>query len=194
MTTDHRATETAVSRWAGTPWFVAGGLVVVIAVIMLVTPVSGPARYGEPGCGIAVKPGGGSDDYALQTEMCVAARGERWTASLAVLTIGGFLVIPGLMRRSGRYLDGPTAGGLALLALASALLLLPQSDDRTDAWCGSALIPTSPGLLSPETDTDQRLAECAGRRSSRVAWTIVPAAAGIFLMARRRPAPDSARM
>lgn len=194
MTTDHRfAPKSTVSRWAGTPWFAAAGVAVVLAVIMLTTQVSGPARHGTPDCGIPLKPGGGSDDYSLQTDMCVAARGERWTASLAVLTIGGFLAIPGLLRRSRRDLDGRTAAGLALLALAGTLLLLPQSDDRTDTWCGSALIPTSPGLLRAETDTDQRLAECSGRRSSRVAWTLIPAAAGILIMSRTPRAVVSGR-
>jgi hypothetical protein len=188
MTNRHDVSETTVSRWAGAPWFVAAGLAVVVAVIMLTTPVSPPARQsGAPGCGVAVRPGGGSEEYARQVDWCVAARGHRMTASLAVLAIGGFLVVPGLMRRSRRYLDGRTAAGLALLALASTLLWLPQSDGQTDAWCGSPLMPTTPAVLQPEHDNDQRLAECAGSRSSRVAWALIPAAAGALVLSSRRP-------
>ena len=184
MTTERQdAPETATPRWAGTPWFVAAGLVVVVAVVMLVTPVGAPARASAPDCGIALSSG---DEPAQQTDWCVAARGERVTTSLAVLAIGGFLVVAGLLRRSRRGLDPWTGGGLALLALASTSLWLPQGDDQTDTWCGSALMPSSTAVLS-----DRPLAECAGLRSTRVAWTLIPAAAGVLLLASRRPARDA---
>lgn len=186
MTTDRREAPETISRWAGAPWFVAAGVAAVVAVFMLFTPVSSPSGGSAPGCGYALRPGGGSEEPAQQTDACVAGRGARVSASVAVLAIGGFLVVPGRMRRSGRYLDGRTGGGLALLALASALLWLPQSNAKTSAWCGSPLMPSTTAVLEARHNTDQRLAECAGRRSSRVAWALVPAAAGVLLLSRRR--------
>lgn len=194
MTTERQDVPvTTLPRWAGTAWFVAAGVAVVVAVVMLVTPVGAPARYGgAPGCGVAVLPGGGSDEYAQQVAWCVGARGERVTTALAVLAIGGFLVVPGLMRRSRRTLDGRTGGGLALLALATTLLLLPQSDEQNEAWCGSALIPGGTTADQSWNDADHRLAECAGRRSSRVAWALLPAVAGVLTLTTAR-SPRSSR-
>lgn len=194
MTTDRRdAAETTTSRWVGAPWFVAAGIAAVIAVIMLFTPVSSPTRTGAPDCGYPLRPGGGSEEPAQQTDWCVAGRGSRVSLSVGVLAIGGFLVVPGMLRRSRRELDGRTGGGLALLALASTLLWLPQSDEKTNAWCGSALMPSTPAVLQPRFENDQRLAECAGRRGTRVAWVLIPAVGGVLLLSSRRSAAAPTR-
>jgi hypothetical protein len=184
--TETRAPEASSSRWAGLPWLGAAGAAALVALIMLFTPVSSDTQ--TPTCGFPLSRGGGTEEPAQQTDWCVAARGERVTWSLAVLTIGGFLAFAGLRRRAGHDLDARTGTGLALLALTATMLWWPQSNEKSPTSCGSALFPTSTEVF---LDSPVRLAQCASTRSTMVGWALIPGAAGVLVLATRRDATRS---
>lgn len=187
--------------WTGWGWFALAGLTVVIAALFVFTDVNASDSDDSPSCAeVSAAIDADLDEDEDESNLtdyereCEGARGDRWSMATGTLVVGAFLLAAGIRQRGEYGLNERIVAGFALLALAGALLVWPQSGDgeRRDPECGSMLFRGSETILEVDTDDDigesdhERLAECGARRTTRLAWVAVIGVAGTLTLAARR--------